>query len=169
VTFARDVIDKTVTAVTILGTLGAIGPDACGNYDIFGMSISQQVAEKAVEQAYNYVEELLGTTKMSDIRYLYRIEGFVSDFSALRILAILVGISIPTHFNFTAGGLNIQKPIVGQMRQLIESYTYSCKRWQKLLLSRGIVNKQTDLTFYPTNEYPPALSGNVYITYDGAL
>ena len=165
--FSREMLDRTVTAVTVLGTLGAIGPDSCGNYSIFGMAISQQVAEKAVEQSYNYAEALIGETKMTDSAYAYRVEGFVSDFSALRILAILCGISIPSHFNFSAGGLNVQKPVVGQMKQTIDMYMYSCKRWQKMLLTRGIMNKQTDLSMYPLNEYSPALSGNVYITYDG--
>lgn len=163
----RDVFDRTVTAVTVLGTLGACGPNDAGNYDVYGMEINQQVAEMSVRQAYNYAESLVGVNAMTDAAYATRVEGFVSDYAALRILAILCGISIPTHFNFTSAGLNIQKPVSGQMKQAIEMYMYSCKRWQKTLLKRGYVSKPTDLQVLFPNERPPRGSGILEVTYDG--
>ncbi len=96
------------------------------------------------------------------------IKGAVRDFSALRVLATLAGISIPTHFNYSSGGLNVQKPVVSQLKQMIELYMISCRQWQKILLRRGFVLKQTDLTFLPINENPVG-SGNTFVTYDISL
>jgi hypothetical protein len=163
----NDILKRTLTGVNILGTLGATGPDSTGNFTLFGMTIHQNVAESIVRQCYNYTTELVGEPKMisalaTDIRQL---SGFITSYSALRILGVLSGVAITTHFNYSSGGLNIQKPVVGQMRAMLDLYAWECRRWQKLLLTRSHVGTQTDLDLSVINE-TSADSGITYVSYD---
>jgi len=164
----NDIFKRTLTGINILGTLGASGPDSNGNFTLFGMLIHQNVAESIVRQCYNYTTELVGESTMvlTDNSTVRKVEGFVSNYSALRILGILNGVVITTHFNYTSGGLNIQKPAVSQMKALMDVYSWECRRWQKLLLTRGIVSKQTDLNMSIINEQEPTGSGITVITFD---
>lgn len=157
---------RPVTTAMVLENLGNPTLDANNNYTVFGMSISSSSIAMQIENAYDYVSELVGDTNMSDSSYYKKIRGFIADYATLRIFGTLAGISIPTHFNYTVGGLNIQKPVVSQMRTAIEMYMYSCKRWQKALLRRGVVNKLSDLEISIPNEKPPTSSGILEIRYD---
>lgn len=163
----NDILSRTITGVSVLGSLGALGPDSSGNYELFGMAIHQNVAESLVRQVYNYTTELVGEPKMistlaADIRQL---SGFITSYSALRILGVLSGVAITTHYNYSSGGLNIQKPVVGQMKAMLDLYGWETRRWQKLLLTRSHVGTQTDLDLSVINE-TSADSGITYVSYD---
>ena len=163
----NDIFKRTVSAVDVLGTLGASGPDSSGNYSIFGMSINQAVAEAIVRQCYNYTTELVGEARMvssvsTDIR---PINNFISSYSSLRILGILAGVSITTHYNYTSGGLNIQKPAVSQIKAMLDLYSWETRRWSRILLTRSHVETQTDLDMDIINETETD-SGITYISYD---
>jgi hypothetical protein len=164
----NDILLRTITGVNILGALGAIGPDSNGNYTLFGMSLHQNTAEMIVSQCYDYTTELIGEDAITDTTpsIIRRVRGFVSNYSALRILAILAGVSITKHFNYTSGGLNVQKPAVSQMRAMLEHYAWETRRWQKLLLTRAVVETQDDLNLYIINEEAPIGSGITFISYD---
>ena len=161
-----DVLKHTINAITVLGTLGAIGPDSSGNFTLFGMKINQNVAESIVEQAYLYTEELIGSSAIVEVSNANKVNGFVMDYSALRIIGVLNGIAITTHFNYSSGGLNIQKPVIGQMAALMDFYRQSVNRWRKLLLSRGKVATVNDLDMSVINERAPQGSGVKIVTYD---
>jgi len=163
-----DQYTRLINAVTILGTLGAVGPDANNNFSIFGMSINQNVVEAIVDQVYDYTTELIGEGQMAstEATIIRRIKGFISTYSAVKILTVLTGISITVHFNYTSGGLNIQKSAVSQMASMMTQYTIESNRWRKLLLTRAIVSKQTDLDLTLINEQEPEGSGIQQITYD---
>ncbi len=163
----NDIFKRTVTAVDVLGTLGASGPSSTGDYTVFGMAINQAVAEAIVRQCYNYTTELVGESRMvsslgTDVR---PINGFISSYSALRILGILAGVSITTHYNYTSGGLNIQKPAVSQIKAMLDLYSWETRRWSKILLTRAHVETQTDLDMSVINETSNK-SGVTYISYD---
>lgn len=163
-----NVFKYNITAVTVLGTLGANGPDSNNDYTLFGMKINQNVAQSIVEQCYNYTTELIGESAIiqTDNSTVRKVTGFVTNYSALRILGILAGVSITTHFNYSAGGLNIQKPAVGQIRAMLDMYSWETRRWSKLLLTRSRVSTQTDMDMSIINEQEPEGSGIAIITYD---
>lgn len=163
-----DVFSHTVKAVTILGTLGAIGPDSNNDYSIFGMKLNQTVAESIVEQVYDYTAELIGDDAMTstDTSTIRKIKGFVSAYSALKILDVLNGIAITTHFNYSSGGLNVQKPVIGQMAAMTARYSKETNKWRRLILTRGKVNSSTDLQLTLINEVEPSGSGIQRISYD---
>jgi len=164
----NDILKRTITAVNILGTLGASGPDTSGNYSLFGMSIHQNVAEAIVRQCYDYTTELIGEDAIveTDRNTIRKVSGFVSNYSALRILGILAGVSITTHYNYTSGGLNIQKPAVSQIKAMLDIYSWETRRWSKLLLRRSVVSTPSDVTLSIINEEEPAGSGITYVSYD---
>jgi hypothetical protein len=164
----NDILSRTITGINILNTLGAIGPDSSGLYLLFGMKVHQNTAEAITRQCYDYCTDLIGESAMvmTDSSSIRKINGFVSNYAALRILAILAGVSITTHFNYTSGGLNIQKPAVSQIAALLAHYSWETRRRQKILLTRGIVGIQVDLQMDMLNEASPIGSGIQKITFD---
>jgi hypothetical protein len=139
------------------------------------MKINQNVAEALVDEAYEYTTELIGETGIAatDSNTVRKVKGFVSRYSALKILGVLNGVAITTHFNYSSGGLNIQKPVIGQMVALMEFYKIETRKWQKLLLSRAIVTTgavvsagSSDLSLAIPNEQSPEGSGISVIGYD---
>ncbi len=140
-----DSFTHTIDTITILGTLGASGPDTDDNFTLYGMKINQSVAESIVSQCYEYTTELIGAAAIvaTDASTVRKVRGFVSNYAALRILGILNGVAITKHFNYSSGGLNIQKPVVGQMAAMMEYYKGEVNRWRKLLLTRAIVDTGT--------------------------
>ncbi len=164
----NDILNRTITSVNILGAMGALGPDSSGNYTLFEMAVSQNTAEAIVQQCYDYCTELIGEAAMisTDSSQIRRIKGFVSNYAALRILGILNGVGIYTHFNYTSLSVNIQKPLVSQMAAMITQYTIETNKWRKLLLTRGLVGKQTDLELDIINETPFTGSGITKISFD---
>jgi len=61
-----------------------------------------------------------------------------------------IGVLLRDNYNQTfpifTGGLNVQKPAVGQWLQWFEHYKASVKKWPKLLLTRAIVDRGTYAT-----------------------
>jgi hypothetical protein len=173
-TVDTDQFTRTVSAIQILGTLNAVGPDSSNNFIVFGMKINQNVAEALVDEAYEYTTELIGETAIAstDSNTVRKVKGFVSRYSALKILGVLNGVGITTHFNYSSGGLNVQKPLIGQMSALMDFYKLETRKWQKLLLSRAIVTSgssvsagSSDLRLAILNEESPE-SGVSVISYD---
>jgi hypothetical protein len=169
-----DMFVRTVNAVTLLGTLGAVGPDSSNNFIVFGMKINQNVAEALIDEAYEYTTELIGETAIAatDSNTVRRVKGFVSRYSALKILGVLNGVAITTHFNYSSGGLNVQKPLIGQMASLMNFYKLETRKWQKILLSRAIVTTgasvsagSSDLQLSIMSEYDED-SGISVVSYD---
>ncbi len=174
-TVNTDVFSNTVKAITVLGTLGAEGPDTNNDYRIYGMKINQNVAEAIVEQVYDYTSEMVGDSRMvsTNIADTRPIKGFIINYSALKILGVLNGIGITKHFNYTSGGLNIQKPFVGQMAAMMEFYKGEARRWQKTLLTRAVITTGAsispgsgDLQFAIINEAAPEGSGIAIVSFD---
>ena len=116
------------------------------NYTVYGMPLSITSLGLQVEVAYDYVYELLGSSAVADADNYNKIKLFMTDYATLRVLGTLEGQVITKHFNYSAGGLNIQKPAVGQMAAMVEHYKASVKKWQKLLLTRAIVDRGTYAT-----------------------
>lgn len=165
----NDILKRTITGVNILGSLGASGPDTDGNYNLFGMKIHQNVAEATVRQCYNYCTELIGESRMvlTDNNSVRQIEGYITSYAALRILGILAGVSITTHYNYTLGGFNVQKPAVSQIAAMMDLYRDETKRWSKVLLTRGIATTgPTNLSLAIINEQAPQGSGIMIVTFD---
>ncbi len=157
-----------VSVSEIVQLLNGTGPDGNSQYTIFGERIYGTMIDRAISISNNYIYMLLGadTTVWAEAGRQTVIKGAIRDFAILRVLATACGVSIPTHYNYTAGGLNIQKPVVSQLRQMLDMYIYSCKRWQRLLLTTHGVSAQTDLVLVPINEQNPPSSTPTQVTYD---
>jgi len=162
------ILVNSINSVSLMSSMGATGP-VSGQYTIFGMAIHQNTVEALVSQAYDYTTELIGEGAIvaTDTSTVRKIKGFISSYAAIRILAVLTGTSITTHFNYTSGGLNIQKPAVSQMAAMVVQYTAENNRWRKLLLTRAIVTTTTaDLQLSIINEADPIGSGIQRVSYD---
>jgi len=137
-------------------------------YNIYDMKISSTSISMQIEIAFDYCLELLGAAALSEQTNYNKIKLFMADYATLRILGILQGIAITTHFNYSSSGLNVQKPLIGSMAAMVEHYTKQCSLWRKLLLTRAIVNKgPADLDMAIPNE-KIAGSGIMTINYDSA-
>jgi len=112
-------------------------------YTIYEMPLHIIALSGAIEIAFDYVTELLGATALTDPLNYNKIKLFMSDYATLRILGTLQGTAITTHFNYSSGGLNVQKPLIGSMAAMVEHYTKQCSLWRKMLLTRVHVNTGT--------------------------
>jgi hypothetical protein len=140
--------------------------DVNNNYKIYGMTIPAVTISGQIEASFDYVSELLGDGAMVAPSNYRKIVGFMADYASLLLLDVMDGLIITTHFNYSSGGLNVQKPAVGQMASLHEKYTKRCNRWRKILLTRAIVAKPSDLDMFIINEEAPVGSGIELVTYD---
>jgi len=137
-------------------------------YTIYGMPLHSIALSGAIEIAFDYVTELLGAIALTDPLNYNKIKLFMSDFATLRVLGTLQGQVITKHFNYSSGGLNIQKPAVGQMATMVEHYTRQCSLWRKMLLTRAHVDTgPNNLEIAIPNE-KIAGSGIMTINYDSA-
>ncbi len=113
------------------------------NYTVYGMPLSITSLGLQIETAYDYVYELLGASALTVPSNYNKIKLFAADFATLRVLGTLEGQVITKHFNYSSGGLNIQKPAVGQMAAMVEHYKAEVSKWRKMLLTRAIVDTGT--------------------------
>ncbi len=152
----------------VLANLGnPVLDNSTNNYTIYNMKISDVSVSTHVEVAWNYVSELIGITAMSEPTNFNKIKLFMADYATLRVLGTLQGTAITTHFNYTSGGLNIQKPLVSQMAAMVEHYKGEVGKWRKLLLTRAVVTTgPINLELSIPNEQEPEGSGVAIITYD---
>jgi len=138
------------------------------NYTVYGMPLSITSLGMQIEMAFDYVYELLGSAALTEPTNYNKIKLFMADFATLRVLGTLQGQVIIKHFNYSSGGLNVQKPAVSQMNALVEHYTKQVSLWRKMLLTRAIVDKgPADLDMAIPNE-KIAGSGIMTINYDSA-
>lgn len=156
------------TTAMVLGNLGNPAfSTTTSNYTVYGMQLHITSLATQIETAFDYVQELIGVTAMTEAGNYNKIKLFMSDYATLRILGTLQGTAITTHFNYTSGGLNIQKPLVGQMAAMVEHYKGEVSKWRKLLLTRSVVTTgPINLELSIPNEEEPAGSGIAIITYD---
>lgn len=139
------------------------------NYTVYGMPLHITSLAMQIETAYDYVYELLGSSALTVPGNYNKIKLFMADFATLRVLGTLQGQVITKHFNYSSGGLNIQKPAVGQMAAMVEHYTKQVSLWRKMLLTRAIIDKgPSDLEVTIPNEKEPQGSGIMVIGYDSA-
>jgi len=96
-----------------------------------------------IETAYDYVYELLGASALTQSANYNKIKLFMADVATLRVLGTLEGQVITKHFNYSSGGLNVQKPAVGQMATMVEHYKSEVSKWRKMLLTRAHVDTGT--------------------------
>lgn len=137
-------------------------------YTVYGMSLHITSLAMQIEIAYDYVYELLGAAALTEPTNYNKIKLFMADFATLRVLGTLEGQVITKHFNYSSGGLNIQKPAVGQMAAMVEHYKGEVARWRKLLLTRAHVDTgPANLELAIPNEKTEG-SGIAVITYDSA-
>ncbi len=113
------------------------------NYTVYGMPLSITSLGLQIEVAFDYVTELLGASALTQSVNYNKIKLFMADVATLRVLGTLEGQVITKHFNYSSGGLNIQKPAVGQMAVMVEHYKSEVSRWRKMLLTRAIVDTGT--------------------------
>lgn len=152
----------------VLGNLGnPLYSSTTNDYTVYGMSLPAVSLGLQVEVAYDYVLELLGAAALTEPTNYNKIKLFMADFATLRVLGTLEGQVITKHYNYTSGGLNIQKPAVGQMAAMVEHYKGEVARWRKLLLTRAHVDTgPANLELAVPNERSPEGSGVAVITYD---
>jgi hypothetical protein len=139
------------------------------SYTIYGMTLHITSLAMQIEMAFDYVYELLGAAALTEPTNYNKIKLFLADFATLRVLGTLQGQVITKHFNYSSGGLNVQKPAVGQMAAMVEHYTKQVSLWRKMLLIRAIIDKgPSDLEIAIPNEKDPEGSGIMVIDYDSA-
>jgi len=157
------------TNAIVLANLGSPTFSATtNNYTVYGMPLSITSLGMQIEMAYDYVYELLGSAALTEQTNYNKIKLFMADFATLRVLGTLQGQVITKHFNYSSGGLNIQKPAVGQMATMVEHYTKQCSLWRKMLLTRAHVDTgPNNLEIAIPNE-KIAGSGIMTINYDSA-
>jgi len=163
----NDLFTRTVNAITLLGTLGAVGPDSSANYTLYGMTINQNVAEELISQAYDYCAELVGDDRMASVATADTrpINGFLKTYSALLILNVLNGQAINMAFNYNVNGYSIQKPVVAQLKETIATTKLNLRKWQKILLTRYAVGENPGMDMTIINETEED-SGIEYVTVD---
>lgn len=142
-------------------------------YTIYGMKMPITSLAMQIEVAYDEVYELLGSGAVVESSNYNKIKLFMADYSTLRVLNILQGTAITTHFNYSAGGLNIQKPVIGMMESMIAQYKSQVMSSKKKLLTRAIITTgatvspgSSDLSLAIPNEEEPEGSGISVISYD---
>ena len=135
---------RSETNAIVLGNLGNPSYSATtGNYTVYEMSLPAVSLGLQVEIAFDYVTELLGVAALTEPTNYNKIKLFMADFATLRVLGTLQGTAITTHFNYSSGGLNVQKPLIGSMAAMVEHYTKQCSLWRKMLLTRSHVSTGT--------------------------
>lgn len=159
-----------VSISEIIYLLNGSGPNSSNEYTIFGEKIHRNSISMCISVSNNYIFLLTGanSTTWTTAANQTKIKGAVRDFAIFRLLATLAGVSIPTHYNYSMGGLQVQKPVVSQLKQMLEVYNESCRQWLKILLTRYVVEKQTDLTVELINEEEDD-SGITFVSYDMGL
>lgn len=136
-------------------------------YKIFGMTVPITTISMAIENAFDYTSELMGDSAMIEVTNFRKIKLFCADYATLRVLDVLNGVAIHTHYNYSSGGFNVQKPVIGQMAAMIEEYRQKVKRGQKLILTRGKVDTgPVNMDVSIINERAPQGSGVEIVTYD---
>ncbi len=156
------------TTTLVLSNLGNPAfSTTTSNYTVYQMQLHITSLSTQIEVAYDYVLELIGAGAMIEPTNFNKIKLFMADYATLRVLGTLQGTAIATHFNYTSGGLNIQKPLVSQMTAMVEHYKGEVAKWRKLLLTRGITTTgPINLELSIPNEQEPEGSGVAIITYD---
>lgn len=135
-----------VTAL-VLANLGSPSfSTTTSNYTVYGMPLHITSLSMQIEVAYDDVYELLGASALTDSLNYNKIKLYMADFATLRVLGVLEGHVITKHFNYSSGGLNVQKPAVGQMAAMVAHYKSEVAKWRKRLLTRVIVNTGTYTT-----------------------
>jgi len=142
-------------------------------YTIYGMKMPITSLSMQIEVAYDYVYELIGSSAIALDTNYNKIKLFMADYATLRTLNVLNGVAITTHFNYSSGGLNIQKPVIGMMAAMIDQYKIQMKSSKKTLLTRAVVTTgavvsagSSDLSLAIPNEESPEGSGISVIGYD---
>ena len=154
---------------TLLALFNANDLNADGEYILYGMKIYDSTIDYTVSMSYNYLDELIGSTKMNKTANRNRVVACCIDLSAVRVYATLGGISIPTHYNYKVGELTITKNVNPMLEQGLKMHMQSAKQWFKILLSDtwAKVGQQDDLTFFsPIHDES---RGHDLITYDAPM
>ena len=112
-------------------------------YTVYGMPLHITSLAIQIEIAFDYVTELLGAAALTTPSNYNKIKLFLGDVATLRVLGTLQGQAMIKHFNYSSGGLNIQKPVVSQMTAMVEHYKSEVSKWRKMLLTRAHVDTGT--------------------------
>ncbi|MCK5644220.1 MAG: hypothetical protein KAJ19_25700 [Gammaproteobacteria bacterium] len=134
---------------TILALFNANDLDADNKYILYGMKIYDSTIDYTITMSYNYLDELIGSTKMALTANRNRVVACCVDLSAVRIYATLGGISIPTHYNYKVGELTVTKNVNPMVEQGLKMHRMSAKQWFKILMADtwAKVGEQSDLAF----------------------
>lgn len=133
----------------VMVLLNADDITADGEMTIFGMVLKESVIEYGVSLGYTYINEMIGSDKISDQDNKNKIVACLTDMTMLRVWGTLAGISIPTHYNYKIGDATISKNVHPMIEMNLKLYADSVKMWKKFLLSANwaVVSPQEDLSF----------------------
>jgi hypothetical protein len=157
-----------ITAVTdlVLGTLNAqvMTSSTMTGYNIYGMAVTDSSVDTAIELARRNLLSMVGETAYNDPNNKLIYESYMVDMAAVRLCLNMLGIAIPTHFNYKTLDLSVSKNPNPSLEEMIRRLETSINQWIRFVLKDNWTgyNMQDDLYIESIINY----RGINYITRD---
>jgi hypothetical protein len=146
-------VDTTVITNLVLGSMNATA--TTNGYTIYGMTVATNSVTTAIEMARRNLYSLVGDSAYNSPQNEEKFESYITDMACMRLAINMLGIAVPTHFNYKTTDLSVSKNVNPSLEEMIRDYEKSINQWLRLILNEHWtgVGLQDDLALVKIIEY----------------
>ena len=128
-------VDVTVITDLVLGLFNAQVVES--GYLMYGMTVTNQAVDTAIEMARRNLIGLIGLDTFNQADNQMKYESYIVDMACMRIVLTLLGVAIPTHFNYKSSEMSVSKNPNPSLEEMLRQLEKSINQWQRVIMSKN--------------------------------